>query len=115
MNNFLFSFCFVLIMNTSFSQDWLANQLQQPRVSAANLSKYNNVVSLFNAKSIKFPSNRIFWRAMKWNKVLELWAFSDDSSKYVLIKSFSICETIGDLGPKRQEGDFHIPEGFYYI
>ena len=115
MNNFLISFCFVLIMNTSFSQDWLANQLQQPRVSVANVSKYNNVVSLFNAKSIKFPSNRIFWRAMKWNKVLELWAFSDDSSKYVLIKSFSICETIGDLGPKRQEGDFQIPEGFYYI
>ena len=115
MNKIFISFCFLFFMNSSFSQDWLTTQLQQPRVAAANLTKYKRVESLFKAKNIEFPSNRIFWRAMKWNKVLELWAFSNDSSKYVLVKSFSICETIGDLGPKRQEGDLQIPEGFYYI
>ena len=32
-----------------------------------------------------------------------------------MIKSLPICETIGDLGPKRKQGDLQIPEGFYTI
>lgn len=105
-----------LSMAQSFNaQDWFIDQLNQPRVAAANLSRYNELVRLFEAKNLKFPSNKIFWRALKWNKVLELWAFSPDSAKYVMVKSFPICETVGDLGPKRQEGDFQIPEGFYFI
>jgi len=103
------------MLKSMTAQDWFVNQLQHPRVAAANLSKYNRIKSLFEAKNLVFPSNKIYWRALKWNKVLELWAYSSDSLKYVLLKSFTICETVGDLGPKREEGDFQIPEGFYFI
>jgi len=106
---------FVFMTNHSNAQDWLSSQLQQPRVATANMNKYNTVESWFKAKGLTFPSDKIFWRAFKWNKVLELWAYSDDSAKYVLLKSLPICETIGDLGPKRKEGDLQIPEGFYII
>lgn len=114
MFRFLFFFFLFMSLNCS-SQDWFTHQLQQPRVSAANLKKYSTVESWFTSKNLSFPSNKIFWRAFKWNKVLELWAYSEDSTKYIIIKSFPICETIGDLGPKRKQGDLQIPEGFYTI
>ena len=31
------------------------------------------------------------------------------------MKHYAVCRTSGNLGPKRREGDFQIPEGFYYI
>jgi len=101
--------------NTFNAQDWFTNQLNQPRVASANMKRYISIESWFTSKNISFPSDKIFWRAFKWNKVLELWAFSNDSNKYIMIKSLPICETIGDLGPKRKQGDLQIPEGFYTI
>mgnify|MGYP007011023231 CR=1 FL=1 len=97
------------------SQDFLNYQLTFPRVQEANQLKYSKVKSYFDKKNMAFPNSQIFWRAFKWNKALELWAFNSDSQCYVLVKSFPICEIVGDLGPKRQEGDFQIPEGFYYL
>lgn len=103
-------------MSSSYNaQEWLDYQLQQPRVSAANAKRFSYVASWFEAKKLSFPSNRLFWRAFKWNKVLELWAYSNDSMRYVLVKTLPICETVGDLGPKRKEGDLQIPEGFYTL
>ena len=78
---------FLIFMSKSFNaQDWFTNQLQQPRVASANMKRYNSIESWFTAKKVNFPSDKIFWRAFKWNKVLELWAYSNDSGKYILIK-----------------------------
>jgi murein L,D-transpeptidase YafK len=32
-----------------------------------------------------------------------------------LLKEYPVCATSGRLGPKRQQGDGQIPEGFYFI
>ena len=32
-----------------------------------------------------------------------------------MFKTYDICTTSGELGPKRKEGDMQMPEGFYYI
>ena len=107
----LFFYSLLLSQDSSF----LSYQLSQERVAAAYQDKYEIVKSEFESKGISFPSTKIYWRAFKWNKSLELWAFSEDSMKYILVKNYPICEVVGDLGPKRQEGDFQIPEGFYYF
>jgi len=112
---FVLIFFLIFMTNTFNAQDWFTNQLNQPRVASANMKRYISIESWFTSKNISFPSDKIFWRAFKWNKVLELWAFSNDSNKYIMIKSLPICETIGDLGPKRKQGDLQIPEGFYTI
>lgn len=106
---------FIILASSSYGQEWVNYQFTQPRVIVANQNKYTTVESWFNEKGLSFPTNRIFWRAFKWNKVLELWAFSEDSARYIMVKSLPICEVIGDLGPKRKEGDLQIPEGFYYL
>ncbi len=99
----------------SQEENFLDIQLSFPRVAEAHTRKLQIVKEMFEKKGISFPSSQIFWRAFKWNKQLELWAFHSDSAKYILVQTFSICAVIGDPGPKRQEGDFQIPEGFYYF
>ncbi len=108
-----------LILNFSmiYSQDssFLFNQLSMPRVNEANIEKHEIIETMFRERGINFRSTRVYWRAFKWNKALELWALNDDSGKFILVKTYSICEIVGDLGPKRMEGDFQIPEGFYSL
>lgn len=31
------------------------------------------------------------------------------------VKAFDICVLSGELGPKRKQGDYQVPEGFYHI
>jgi murein L,D-transpeptidase YafK len=37
------------------------------------------------------------------------------NDNYTLYKKYPICFISGKLGPKRQEGDLQVPEGFYHI
>ncbi len=99
----------------SAQQEFLDAQLTNERVAIANSEKYKYLVDLFASKTVEFPCDSIYFRAMKWNKKLEVWAWSKDSSKYVLINSYNICMLSGELGPKREQGDQQIPEGFYQI
>ncbi len=32
-----------------------------------------------------------------------------------LVKTYPVCAASGELGPKREEGDLQVPEGFYEI
>lgn len=34
---------------------------------------------------------------------------------YKLIREYDVCQTSGQLGPKRKQGDRQIPEGYYHI
>lgn len=113
---FFFLFCLTSLPNLMAQEtDFLQYQLSQPRVSQANAEKIDIIKSRFMMKGVSFPSSMVYWRAFKWNKTLELWAFHEDSQRYVMIHNYPICEIVGDLGPKRQEGDFQIPEGLYSI
>ncbi|MXY29240.1 L,D-transpeptidase family protein [Candidatus Poribacteria bacterium] len=70
---------------------------------------------LFAAEGIAYPPKEIFIRAFKQEKILEVWAFSAADAGFKRVKQYPICQTSGNLGPKRREGDLQIPEGFYYI
>jgi len=98
-----------------FDTSLLVQQLAFPRVYQAKVEKNEIIRERFEKKGVAFPSSMIFWRVFKWNKSMELWAFHEDSQRYVLIHSYPVCEIVGDLGPKREEGDFQIPEGFYSL
>lgn len=40
---------------------------------------------------------------------------NDRKDQYKLFKTYKVCALAGTLGPKRMEGDYQVPEGFYYI
>jgi len=57
--------------------------------------------------------NDIFVRIFKKESELELWIKKD--KKFILYKTYPICNYSGHLGPKIKEGDGQSPEGFYYV
>ncbi|MDQ6609687.1 MAG: energy transducer TonB, partial [Bacteroidota bacterium] len=40
---------------------------------------------------------------------------SSPKEPYKLFKTYRVCALAGSLGPKRMQGDYQVPEGFYYI
>ena len=53
-------------------------------------------------------------RAYKKEAEFEVWKQKKDG-KYVLFKTYPMCRWSGQLGPKVNEGDRQVPEGFYTI
>jgi murein L,D-transpeptidase YafK len=90
-------------------------QLGNQRVWNARLSCDDKLKNLFQAQLLQYPPRFVYWRAFKKEKEMELWAADSAHHRYRLIKTYKIVNTSGNLGPKRQEGDFQIPEGYYHI
>jgi len=53
-------------------------------------------------------------RAYKKEAELEIWKMRSDG-RYIHLKTYPMCRWSGQLGPKRQQGDRQVPEGFYSI
>lgn len=90
-------------------------QLRFPRVREAVKRHGDALRALFEAKKLPWPPRGIFVRAFKKDAQLELWGRAAKGDAYELVKSYPICASSGDLGPKRQAGDGQVPEGFYYV
>lgn len=90
-------------------------QLAHARVQVAAKERDARWRHVFAEKNVQFPPRRLFLLAFKREATLELWASDDDTQKYVLLKSFHICSSSGQAGPKRRVGDGQVPEGFYEI
>jgi murein L,D-transpeptidase YafK len=69
----------------------------------------------FEEKKLNWPARYIFLRSFKYEKKLELWVKDSVSQPFKLFKTYKVCNMSGTLGPKRVEGDYQVPEGFYYI
>lgn len=69
----------------------------------------------FKAKGLEWPVKYMFIRSFKYDGQLEVWVKSDAKEKYKLFKTYKICLQSGGMGPKRIQGDYQVPEGFYYI
>ncbi len=89
------------------------NQLKHERVKLAYHEKGLTIKSWLAIKNIKSP--HLFLRAFKEEEILEVWAKSKGEKKFLKIKEYEFCSSSGELGPKRKQGDFQIPEGFYSI
>lgn len=57
----------------------------------------------------------LYLRVFKQEKVVEVWARSATQERFVKVRQFAICEVSGKPGPKRRQGDWQVPEGFYRI
>lgn len=68
---------------------------------------------LFKEKRLPYPPRNLLLLAFKKEAQLELWAGTGDHSALTLVKTYAICATSGNLGPKRRFGDEQVPEGFY--
>jgi murein L,D-transpeptidase YafK len=85
------------------------------RVREAYYAKEKIIDRTLAGHSISRDSLRIYLRAFKTEKKIELWAKNICDSVYVKIKELPICEMSGSVGPKRRYRDLQVPEGFYHI
>jgi len=69
----------------------------------------------FKAKGLAWPVKYMFIRSFKYDGQLEVWVKNDAKEKYKLFKTYKVCLQSGGMGPKRIQGDYQVPEGFYYI
>jgi murein L,D-transpeptidase YafK len=77
--------------------------------------KEDTLQKQFKAKGLKWPAKYIYIRSFKYDSQLEVWVKNDISDPFKLFKTYKVCVLAGTLGPKRMEGDYQVPEGFYYI
>jgi murein L,D-transpeptidase YafK len=77
--------------------------------------KEDTLQKQFAAKGLKWPANYIYIRSFKYDSQLEVWVKDEVSDPFKLFKTYKVCALAGTLGPKRMEGDYQVPEGFYYI
>ena len=63
---------------------------------------------------LHYPFRRVFLRAFKAERTLELWA-ADGPGRMTLVRRYPIAALSGGPGPKRREGDGQVPEGVYRI
>lgn len=86
------------------------------RVAAAFADHGAAVEAQFRAVGAAWPPKRIFIRAFKADDVVELWAAPPKAGlPFKKVRDFAVCARSGGLGPKRQRGDYQVPEGFYHI
>ncbi len=69
----------------------------------------------FLEKKLHWPPSELYIRSFKYDRQLEVWVKNDDKETFKLFKTYRVCMQSGSMGPKRFEGDYQIPEGFYYI
>ena len=90
-------------------------QRSLPRPSEALLKKEDTLQKQFEAKNLQWPAKYIYIRSFKYDSQLEVWVKNDRREQFKLFKTYKVCALAGSLGPKRMEGDYQVPEGFYYI
>lgn len=127
-------FCAVLALMLSFSTRVIAQpapllsrgganayysfidyQRSFPRPQEAMDKKLDTLKKQFGEKKLEWPARYIYIRSFKYDSQLEVWVKHKANDPFSHFKTYSICALAGSLGPKRVQGDYQVPEGFYYI
>lgn len=94
---------------------FIDNQKKFPHVAFALKQKEDTLKKQFAAMGLEWPVKQMYVRSFKYDSQLEVWVRNNSSEEYKLFKTYKVCAMAGALGPKRIEGDYQVPEGFYYI
>ncbi len=95
--------------------DFIDYQRSFPRISSALKRKEDTLKKQFEAKHLDWPVKNVYLRSFKYDSQLEVWVRYNANEEYRLFKTYKVCALAGTLGPKRMQGDYQVPEGFYYI
>ena len=109
---------FVLVAGSSFMPVQIGfEEIQKRNVKV--LDAYARKEQFINARcsEIGIPENdfgNILIRVFKVEAIMEIWIQQPDG-KYAKFKDYKVYAMSGNLGPKKEQGDRQVPEGYYYI
>ncbi len=99
----------------SNSYSFIEYQKSLPRPGEALQRKEDTLQKQFEAKKLTWPARYMYIRSFKYDSQLEVWVKNELNESFKLFKTYKVCALAGSLGPKRMQGDYQVPEGFYYI
>lgn len=97
------------------SRDFLSEQKQYEKVRIAIEEKQAILERKLADNGLETGNLNILITAYKDEDELEIYAKKKTETTYKKLASYRICSPSGQLGPKRKEGDYQVPEGFYHI
>ncbi len=116
LSHVIFLVALVFLANFSNGQsDFKADQKRYPRVRTAYSENYDQIKRDLKLVGIEIDQLEVYLRIFKYEKELELWGREQSSGAFQKLKTYTVCATSGALGPKREQGDRQIPEGYYHI
>ena len=114
-----FFFTLVVILLVSITSPAQNSFVAQGKISFRLADILNNkedtLQKEFQAKGLEWPAKYVYIRSFKYDAQLEVWVKNTIKEKYKLFKTYKVCMQSGTMGPKRLQGDYQVPEGFYYI
>lgn len=102
---------------TSFNSAASFNEYKRASYKTADIfnKKEDSLKKEFAKKGLPWPAKYVYIRSFKFDAQLEVWVKNDIKEQYKLFKTYRVCMQSGTMGPKRFQGDYQVPEGFYYI
>lgn len=110
----LFAYC-VNAQTAAASFTFIEYQKSIPKITDLLNRKEDTLMKQFQSKGLKWPAKYVYIRSFKYDSQLEVWVKNEKSQPYKLFKTYKVCALAGTLGPKRMQGDYQVPEGFYHI
>jgi murein L,D-transpeptidase YafK len=112
----LFLFCSLLFFVViAKAQSSYGPQRASYKMSDVFSRMEDSVRKQFEKKNLVWPPASMYVRSFKYDRQLEVWVKGDAEEGYKLFKTYKVCMQSGTMGPKRMEGDYQVPEGFYHI
>jgi murein L,D-transpeptidase YafK len=113
---FIFLLCLSIarksvVAQNSYNPSWSVSF----KLPGGLLAREDSLEKEFKAKGLEWPVKYMFIRSFKYDGQLEVWVKNHEKDKFKLFKTYKVCLLSGAMGPKRMQGDFQVPEGFYYI
>lgn len=107
----------ILFAGDAFSQSPMVNfqKVSYPRIPEALNRTEDSIKAQFERQHLSWPPEEMYVRSFKYDRQLEVWVKGNAKEPYKLFKTYKVCTQSGTTGPKRAEGDYQVPEGFYYI
>lgn len=116
MKCLFFSVFFLFVLKSVFAQpSFIDYQRTYPAVATAMKSKEDSLRSQFARAGLQWPAKQLYIRSFKYDSQMEVWVRSSNDAQFKLFKTYRVCAMAGEIGPKRLEGDYQVPEGFYNI
>jgi len=95
--------------------DFLTEQKKFVKVRTAFKEKEKLIGQKLNEIGLKTDNFNILIAIYKDSDELDIYAKKKTETNYSFLNSYKICSRSGKLGPKRKQGDYQVPEGFYKI
>ncbi len=94
---------------------FVEGQKNSQRFMNAVKNREDSLKKIAEKLGLQWPIKQLYFRSFKYDSQFEVWGRNNHKEPYKLFKTYKVCALSGRLGPKRVEGDYQVPEGFYYV